>query len=157
MTTCGDGIGFRLARSDEAGEISSLALRSKGYWGYSGEFLESCREELTFSAQQCASGDVTVAVQGEAISGFYVLNGSPPVGRLAALFVELDLIGMGLGEALLLHALDAARRRGFRSLELDADPGAESFYTRYGAETIGQAASGSIPGRVLPRVRFHLT
>lgn len=156
MTACGEGIEFRLARSDEPGEISSLALRSKGYWGYSGEFLEACREELTVSAQQCLSGDVTVAVRGEAIAGFYVLDGSPPLGRLAALFVELDLIGMGLGEALLLHALDTATRRGFHSLELDADPGAESFYARYGAETIGQSASGSIRGRLLPRMKFHL-
>jgi hypothetical protein len=35
-----------------------------------------------------------------------------------------------------------------------ADPYAESFYAKYGAERIGEAPSGSIPGRFLPRMRF---
>ncbi|WP_425441239.1 hypothetical protein [Ruania alba] len=54
------------------------------------------------------------------------------------------------------HALSSAADRGFRSLVLDADPGAEPFYAAHGAERIGSAASGSIPGRMLPHMRFDL-
>lgn len=147
---------LRRACPGEAGVISALALRSKGHWGYSSEFLDACREELTFSPEQCASGHVIVAVAAERILGFYVLTGSPPDGRLGALFVEADLIGQGLGHLLLNHALATAAERGFRSLVLDADPGAESFYARYGAETTGHVDSGSIPGRRLPQMRFRL-
>ena len=31
----------------EAGEISAMALRSKGHWGYDAAFLEACRADLT--------------------------------------------------------------------------------------------------------------
>nr|WP_211354784.1 hypothetical protein [Stackebrandtia albiflava] len=38
----------------------------------------------------------------------------------------------------------------------DADPGAEPFYRRMGAVRIGEAPSGSVPGRVLPRMTVRL-
>ena len=47
---------FRIARADEHEEMSSLALRSKSHWGYSAEFLQACRAELTYDASTCGSG-----------------------------------------------------------------------------------------------------
>jgi hypothetical protein len=41
-------------------------------------------------------------------------------------------------------------------LLIDADPFAESFYLALGCERIGEAPSGSIPGRMLPRLRLFL-
>lgn len=147
---------IRPARPQEASELSALALRSKGHWGYSAAFLEACRAELAVSPQQCESGDVVVAMTGGRIGGFYMLAGPPPEGQLSALFVDHDLIGAGLGHELLTNALETAVEHGFRSLVLDADPGAESFYAKYGAETTGRSGSGSIPGRFLPQMRFRL-
>lgn len=148
---------LRTARTYESSALSELALRSKGHWGYSADFLEACRAELTVTPQRCASGAVTVAVRGDRILGFHVLEGEPPDGELAALFVDSDVIGTGVGGRLLRHALGSAVRQGFRTLVLEADPGAESFYVRHGAVRIGEVASGSIPGRVLPHLRFELT
>jgi len=37
---------------------------------------------------------------------------------------------------------------------LDADPDAEPFYLHHGARRIGEVPSGSIPGRMLPRLAF---
>ena len=34
-------IAMRPARADEAGSLSSLALRSKAQWGYDAKFLEA--------------------------------------------------------------------------------------------------------------------
>lgn len=150
------GVELRRAQSGEAEDISALALRSKSYWGYSDAFLEACRAELTFTPEQCASGALVVAVSNERVAGFYLLEGSPPEGELAALFVDPERIGEGVGGVLLRHALISAAERGFRSLVLDSDPGAESFYSKYGADRIGGIASGSIPGRELPRMRFDL-
>jgi hypothetical protein len=48
---------IRPASPDEAALISSLAIRSKGHWGYSAEFLDACRDELTYTAAQIASTD----------------------------------------------------------------------------------------------------
>lgn len=85
-----------------------------------------------------------------------MLAGDPPEGELAALFVGLDAIGHDTGARLLRHAPDHATEAGFTSLMLDADPGAESFYRRQGAVRVGEVASESIPGRVLPQLRFTL-
>ncbi len=147
---------IRAARADEHREISELALRSKSYWGYSEEFLDACREELTFDAEACASGMAWVALDGPAIVGVSVIEGAPPIGELAGLFVDLPAIGTGCGRMLLTHTLRAAREFGFVELVLDADPGAELFYTRFGAERIGTSPSGVLPGRVLPHMKFVL-
>jgi len=148
---------IRTACPGEAAILSGLALRSKGYWGYSESFLEKCRNELTYTPEQCGSGDVFVADRDGDVLGFSAIDGTPPAGELLALFVDIGAMGRGVGGELLRHALMVARDRGFRSLTLDADPGAEPFYLRHGAVRIGEAPSGSIPGRVLPRLRLDLT
>ncbi len=147
---------IRPARASEADELSALALRSKGYWGYDDDFLEACRAELTYTAEQCMSGAMMVAERAGRAVGFYLLGGTPPVGELLALFVDVDAIGSGIGGVLLRHALTAAGEQEFRALMLDADPDAQPFYVRHGAVRVGEAPSGSIPGRVLPQLRFEL-
>ncbi|UYM06216.1 GNAT family N-acetyltransferase [Solicola gregarius] len=146
----------RPAVSAEAAILSALALRSKAHWGYSAEFLAACADELTFSPPQLASGTASVAEVAGSVAGFSLLKGGPPEGELAALFVDPPYIGEGVGRRLLEDALAAARRLGFRRVRLDSDPGAEPFYARFGARRVGESPSGSIPGRVLPRMEFTL-
>jgi len=145
---------LRPARSDEAAALSELALRSKGHWGHSPEFLEACRAELTISDQQVPQ--VTVAEVDGTLAGFYLLKIDLERGELDMLFVDPPWIGRAIGGLLLRRALDEAAERGARTVELDADPDAEAFYARYGAARIGEVASGSVSGRVLPRMRFTL-
>jgi GNAT superfamily N-acetyltransferase len=147
----------RAADSDEHEAISTLALRSKGHWGYSPEFLDACRAELTFGPEICGSGRMAVAVtEAGDLVGFSLITGTPPSGELAALFVDPAAIGTGCGKLLLEHALHDASERGFTRLVLDADPGAESFYAHFGATRIGSRPSGSIPGRLLPHMFFSV-
>lgn len=147
---------IRTARAEDHEELSSLALRSKGHWGYPAAFLEACRAELTYDASVCGSGSMWVAAVGETTVGFSLLQDEPPIGELAALFVDPPAIGTGCGRRLLAHTLGVARERGFVRLVLDADPEAEPFYLHCGARRIGSSPSGSIPGRELPRLEFVL-
>lgn len=147
---------IRPAVAEEAALLSELALRSKGHWGYPPEFLEACRAELTYTAEQCASGEVFVAERDGQVVGFHLLDGQPPRGCLNSLFVDPPAIGSGVGARLLRHAFAEAKRRGFTTLTLDADPGAVPFYEHFGAERTGEAPSGSIAGRVLPVLTFRL-
>jgi GNAT superfamily N-acetyltransferase len=147
----------RVARADEHVELSALALRSKSYWGYSDEFLNACRAELTYDAAVCGSGMAWVAAEGSTLLGVSVIQGAPPIGELTGFFIDLPAIGTGCGRMLLSHTLSAAREHGFTALVLDADPGAEPFYRRFGAERIGSSPSGVMPGRVLPKLKFVLT
>lgn len=147
---------IRPALASESETISALALRSKAHWGYSPDFLEQCRAELTYTPDRCASGRVFVAARDGRILGFYATEGDAPGGELDALFVDPDHIGTGLGGLLLQHALTQAASAGFTEVYLDADPYAADFYRRHGAVVIGETPSGSIPGRTLPRMRFEL-
>jgi GNAT superfamily N-acetyltransferase len=150
------GIRLRDARRDEGERLSALALRSKAHWGYSDEFLAACRAELTFDPGAQPTGRMRVAEEDRRVLGFSLVEGEPPHGELAALFVDPTAIGTGCGGLLLRDALDGAARAGFRSLILDADPGAEPFYLHLGAHRIGESPSGSIAGRMLPRLEFRL-
>jgi GNAT superfamily N-acetyltransferase len=147
---------IRPAREDDAGPVSALALRSKGHWGYSAEFLEACRAELTYTEADCLAGDLHVAEAESVVAGFYLLRGAAPDGELQAIFVDPPWIGHGLGGVLITHALDLARSRGIERVSVDSDPGAEAFYLHHGARRVGEVVSGSIPGRVLPQLVFEI-
>ncbi|SDG33611.1 N-acetylglutamate synthase, GNAT family [Lentzea fradiae] len=146
---------LRRARPDEAGVLSAVAQAAKAHWGYDEAFLESVREELTLTAADVESRRVVVAVLDGEVVGFYSLDGAPPHGELGNLWVRPDRIGTGLGRVLWEHALAEADAAGFERLDVEADPHAEGFYLRMGAERIGGTPSGSIPGRVLPLLRVR--
>jgi N-acetylglutamate synthase-like GNAT family acetyltransferase len=140
----------RRARPDEAGVLSNLALAAKGFWGYDQAFLESCRDELAFSPEDIVRRHFVVADLDGVVAGFYSLDGDPPVGELGNLWITPSKIGTGLGRNLWQDAMAAAAAAGFEYLKIDAEPNAEGFYRRMGAERVGETPSGSIPGRMLP-------
>jgi ribosomal protein S18 acetylase RimI-like enzyme len=78
------------------------------------------------------------------------LHGSAAEVRL--IFVEPGRARAGIGRALWRHAEARARAMKADALVLDADPNAVEFYRRMGMRVVGQSPSGSIPGRMLPRM-----
>ena len=148
---------IRSARPDEAAELSDLALRSKGHWGYDEAFLESCREELTIPSDRVVAKRTQAAVTPEGrILGFGTIEGEPPAGELGMLFVDPEVIGHGVGGALFSRLAATATDLGFHRLTIAADPNAEPFYLARGAVRIGAVPSGSIQGRVLPLLALAL-
>jgi predicted N-acetyltransferase YhbS len=144
---------IRKAFPEEAGFLSRLALRSKAHWGYSEDFLEACRSELTVDASRIASNDCQcfVAVDGDLIIGFYTLESmSANSCELDALFVEPKRIGSGVGGILVKHAIQSLSGRGVERLIIQGDPHATEFYIAIGARQVGTRESNSIPGRNLP-------
>ncbi|HTJ32387.1 MAG TPA: GNAT family N-acetyltransferase [Dactylosporangium sp.] len=148
---------LRPARPDEAAPLSALALRSKAQWGYDARFLEACRADLTLHPDDIATRRTVVAEDSGQVIGFYTLDGTPPVGELGNLWIEPAHLRRGIGRRLWTHAIDTARTLGFASLLIDADPHAEGFYAAMGAERIGTTPSTAVPGRVLPRMRVHIS
>ncbi|MEA3019544.1 MAG: hypothetical protein QOI47_1068, partial [Actinomycetota bacterium] len=142
---------IRAARPDEAGALSSLAMRSKAHWGYDDAFMEACRAELTITPEMTPRVDV--AELDGALVGMVRLEPS----RLDDLFVEPDAIGTGVGRALLRHVVRRAATEGMRHLIVDADPNAEGFYLSMGAVRTGESPSASIPGRMLPRLELSVS
>jgi ribosomal protein S18 acetylase RimI-like enzyme len=123
--------------SEDAAPLSALALRAKGYWGYSEEWLEAWKPELTLSPTDIRRMHVHVARVGGRIAGFYALHGGGRTLSLEHLWVGPEDIGRGVGRALLLHALKHAADRGAKNVEIESDPNAEGFYLRLGARRVG--------------------
>jgi GNAT superfamily N-acetyltransferase len=149
-------IHLREARIDELDQLSDLCLRSKAVWGYDAAFLAACRDELTIAPEHVERTNVRVAERGGEAIGLAQVAIEGQVAELAKLFVEPDCLGQGCGRLLLDWAMATARDGGATRLTIDSDPGAVPFYTRMGARPVGLVPSGSIPGRLLPRLEIAL-
>ena len=65
-------------------------------------------------------------------------------------------MGEGLGNELMTHAKEKAKSLGMAALEIRSDPNAVGFYEHMGAKQMGDVASGSVPGRFLPKLILRL-
>lgn len=155
MTT--SHIRIRPGRPEEAEALTELALRSKAHWGYDAAFLDACRAELTLTPEDVVVDRVVVAEVDDVVVGLVALAGTPPQGDLSFLFVDPSSMGGGVGRALFAAAVRTARAEGFSGFTVEADPDAEAFYLQMGARRDGSVPSGSIPGRMLPRLRVAVT
>lgn len=148
---------LRPARRAECAALSALCLRSKAIWGYDAAFMESCRAELALTPEDLERSQVQVAERGGAIVGVAQVSVADAQATVDKLFVEPDTVRAGVGRLLFAWCVETARKRGARALVIEADPDAAPFYRRMGACDAGFAPSGSIPGRMLPRLEFALS
>jgi len=147
---------IRQARPEEAELLSDLAYRSKAAWGYDEQFMQACRGELTYRADDFPLYYFAVAEDPQVV-GFYALNiVTDKHIELHALFVEPGYMRQGYGTALLNHAKIQASVLGAKTLSVQTDPNAEAFYTALGAKHTGTQPSDSIPGRELATFEFAL-
>jgi GNAT superfamily N-acetyltransferase len=147
---------IRAPNVEELPALSELCMRSKAVWGYDADFMAACLKELTFVPGDLVSSRIAVAARGESVLGVAQVR---MVGRdadLQKLFVEPSALRGGVGKALFDWAIDAAREMGASRMIIEADPDAAPFYRSLGARDFGLAPSGSIAGRMLPRLVFQL-
>jgi GNAT superfamily N-acetyltransferase len=141
---------------DELAGLSDLCFRSKAVWGYDEEFMEACRGELSFGPRDLELTPIAVAEHNGKPIGVAQLKVVANEAHLLKLFVEPSMLRSGTGEALLAWATDVAKKLGAERLTIEADPDAAPFYRRMGAYDVGQAPSGSVPGRMLPKLVMNL-
>jgi GNAT superfamily N-acetyltransferase len=148
---------IRYAKPQEAAFISALAFRSKQHWDYTDEFMEKCRQDLTYSSDEIEHATAIVVDVEGVIVGFYVLEEvDAEKVELEALFIEPNLIGFGYGALLIEDAKKRAAETGFSKMLLQSDPYAEAFCAKAGAVLIGKRQSDSIAGRFLPLMEIQL-
>lgn len=146
----------RCAELEELRALSALCLRSKAVWGYDPSFLEACREELSFRPQDLQSTGIGVAETDNGIVGVVQIKVVNAEADLMKLFVEPARMRGGVGRVLMNWAVERARSLGAIRMFIEADPYAAQFYRDNGAYDVGFAASGSIPGRMLPKLVIDL-
>ena len=146
---------IRAPTIEELASLSELCLRSKAVWGYNEEFLEACRGELSFDQRDLHLTPIAVAEHGGKLVGVAQVKVIGNQADLLKLFVEPSALRRGVGRTLLAWATNVAREKGATRLVIDSDPGAAPFYRRMGAYDVGEARSGSIPGRMLPKLAIN--
>jgi GNAT superfamily N-acetyltransferase len=72
------------------------------------------------------------------MGGFYALVERGREVELEHLWVSPEHIGAGIGRALFDHAVCRAAALGPTTLSIEADPNAEGFYRRMGAERVDE-------------------
>ncbi|MDA9522516.1 hypothetical protein XI06_20055 [Bradyrhizobium sp. CCBAU 11434] len=137
---------------EELPALSALCLRSKAVWGYDKDFIEACRSELTIEPGDMRSSAIAVAEQDRQIVGITQIKVTGDEADLLKLFVEPTMLRGGVGTKLFHWAISQAARMGAERMSIEADPDAAPFYRRMGAKDCGLAPSGSIPGRMLPKL-----
>jgi GNAT superfamily N-acetyltransferase len=150
-------ISIRRAAPSEADALSEIALAAKAHWGYPERWLEIWRPELTFTPQYFEENESWAAEQDGIPVAFYTLLEKDGSAWLENLWVSPEWIGKGVGRSLFLHAAEQARRRGYRTLRLEADPHAAGFYENMGMYKVGERHS-EVEGqpRSLPLMEIHL-
>jgi N-acetylglutamate synthase-like GNAT family acetyltransferase len=148
---------IRLAQLSEATILTELSLRSKKSNGYDDAFMEACREELTVTKTQMIEDEYWVAQQDD-ICGCvcFTADEQNKSGEINAFFVDPHYQRFGIGKLLWDKVLERAHQKGLVTLRLDSDPFAVSFYEAMGFECIGETPSGSIKGRVIPRMEIRI-
>ncbi|MFJ8118430.1 GNAT family N-acetyltransferase [Bacillus mycoides] len=139
---------IRKAKKKDSKRLSELAYNSKAHWGYSKEFLEKCKDDLTFTAQYIENNHIYVMEENNEIIGFYSL--STIEQKLEALFIDPNCIGKGIGKLLWSHLLQQAKQLPIKEFTIDSDPYAEAFYLKMGAKRIGDIQSTVFSNRRLP-------
>ena len=143
---------LRAPTLDELPALSALCLRSKAVWGYDAGFLEACRKELTIEPGELETTSIMVAEDGGEIVGVVQVRSIGSEADLLKLFVEPTALRGGIGRMLFVWVVEQAATHGADRLVIEADPDAAPFYRRMGAEDCGFTPSGSIQGRLLPRL-----
>ena len=145
---------LRTPVAEDLAELTELSLRAKASHGYDAAFMAACRDELTLTDADLARGGMQLAERAGAYLGITQVFDTPGGWSLDALFVDPDHHGEGVGRALFKWATDHALRHGAREIWIDADPGAVAFYRNLGARPAGEVPSGSVPGRMLPQLKW---
>jgi GNAT superfamily N-acetyltransferase len=144
------------ANVSDAQDLTVVALKSKAFWGYSKELIESWTVDLTVTSNTIETCNVFKFMIDDVAVGFYVLNNpQEDLVKLEMLFVLPKYIGKGIGKKLLEHAFKKAIVFNVKTIELVADPNAIPFYKSQGFTEKGKIGS-AILGRFLSLMQKDL-
>ncbi len=151
-------IKIRPVRLDDIAELTALTLCSKQSNGYDDDFMQACKAELAVTAEAISAPAYWVAHQGDTLCGCanLILESETATGKVDSFFIDPSWQRQGVGTLLWAKIMVVAAENKLAKLRLDADPNAVPFYQAMGFVVVGQVPSGSIKGRMLPRMEIRL-
>lgn len=151
-----DGLTLRPAARSDLEEASALCIRSKASWGYDNQLLAHMSGELTLTHDDLLTDKTQLAFLNGEMIGVAQVGWDRRELFLHKIFISERIFRSGVGRILYAWALNAAREMGADRLVIASDPGAVPFYHAMGALDDGEMASGSVFGRMLPRLAHTL-
>src|SRR6185436_1357485 len=150
-------ISIRRVLPSEADVLTQIAISAKSYWNYPEKWMEIWIPQLTFSPEYFEANESWVAVLEDKPVAFYTWQDRNGIAWIENLWVSAEYIGTGVGKQLFLHALELARQRGYKIMQLESDPNARGFYEKMGMRKIGehQAEVDGQP-RMIPVMEIEL-
>lgn len=137
-------------------ELTNLALESKAFWGYSEEFIVSCKPALKITDKKITNWTSGTIKIENVFAGFYFMSLDDTRAELQLLYVSPQAMDKGYGRALFKAAMEKASILGYDSVRIEADPNAANFYKRMGAKHIGWCRSEVDDDRELPLFKMKL-
>lgn len=141
-------ITIREAQLDEAAELTRIAIAAKSHWGYTAEQIEGWRSFLTITTDYIQDNQVWVVVVADQIAGFAAIEQHDDETILEHFWVLPAYIGKGIGKRLFLYVADQ-----FSEFVITADPNADGFYYKMGAQKIGDYPS-MLQNRTLTQFKY---
>ena len=116
-------------------DLPAVDAVMRGVSAYHGDYAPML-DGYALKPEQFDEDLVFLAEDAGRVLGFYslVTTGEP---ELDLMFVDESTQGTGLGARLFRHMADQARALGLDAVKIIANPPAEGFYRRMGAERIG--------------------
>lgn len=141
-------ISIRRAVPSDAVRATEVARSAKAHWGYPAEWLERWHDGLAIKAEDIETHPTYVALVEDEVVGVCQVQGDSGRFMLEHVWVHPDSHGRGIGRALVEHAKGTVDGL----LHIVADPNAEPFYLKLGAERVGEveAPMPGAPERKLP-------
>lgn len=150
---------IRRAVGSEAADLTAIARRAKADYGYPPEWLKQWEPELTITAAYIGANRVFVAADGPLIVGMCAVEDRSLSWTLEHLWVDPVHQGMGVGSALVKHALAEIRVVRPGMVQVASDPHATGFWEKAGATKSGSAPAPmpGAPGRTLMLYKFRVS
>lgn len=145
------------ATPEQSEALTTIAIAAKRHWNYPESWIQTWLPSLTVTAEYIQSNETWVAIEGELYVAYYSLKQDDEFLWLDNLWVLPEFIGQGIGKQLFHHAVERSRATGANVLKIEADPNAQDFYEKMGAQKIGEHHT-EVEGqpRVLPIMEIIL-
>ncbi len=143
---------FRPAEINDIEQLNQISLTSKKYWEYPEEWILNWKDDLRMSASDLIEWEVVVLTINETPKGFCAISEEKNYYKVVHLWLLPELIGKGLGKALLATSLEKVIQQDYPIL-VEADPHAEAFYKKQGFVTYDKKESFP-KGRYLPLMKM---
>jgi GNAT superfamily N-acetyltransferase len=132
------GLFIRLAFPSEKLELEQLQMRASLENEGDRDALLAHPDSIELPAEQIAGGRVFVSEWKGTIVGFAAIEPREDGdSELDGLFVEPRMQRRGIGQSLLEHCAEVARKRGATAIRVVGNPHAAGFYAACGFEVIG--------------------